>query len=55
MGRRKGKVLGELLREFFEDLGREGGKKAARQMTSKQRQVRARKAAAARWSKRRKV
>jgi hypothetical protein len=55
MARRKGRVLGELLQEFFEDLGRQGGKKAARQMTSKQRQARARKAAQARWAKRRKV
>jgi hypothetical protein len=48
-------MLGELVQQFFEDLGRQGGKKAARQMTSKQRQTRARKAAQARWWKRRKA
>ena len=48
MGRRKGRVLVKLLREFFEDLGRQGRQKAAGQMTSGQRQARARKAAEAR-------
>jgi len=39
------------VKKFFESMGRKGGKKAAASMTADQRARRARKAARARWSK----
>jgi len=42
------------LRRFFQVIGREVGRRTARQMTAEERQARAKKAAEARWAKRRK-
>lgn len=59
MGRQKARVpVTPQLRRYFQAIGREGGKvggrKTALKMTAEERQARARKAAAARWGKRRK-
>jgi hypothetical protein len=39
------------LRKYLAEIGRAGGKKAAKSLTKNQRSERARKAAAARWKK----
>jgi hypothetical protein len=42
------------LRKFFQAIGETGGNKTAKRMSPEERQARAKKAAAARWKKRRK-
>jgi hypothetical protein len=57
MARRRKFPMTKLLREFFQDIGRlggsKGGKAAATNMTPEERRERARRAAQARWSKKR--
>jgi len=45
------KTVDELLRERLRQIGAMGGKKAARQLSKEARSAKARKAAAARWGK----
>jgi hypothetical protein len=43
------------LRKFFRAIGETGGKRTAKRMSPEERQVRAKKAGAARWGKRKKA
>jgi hypothetical protein len=55
MGRQKVRFpMTPRLRKFFQTIGKTGGKKTAQRMSPKELQERARKAAAARWKKRKK-
>jgi hypothetical protein len=46
--------MSPLLRQFFQEIGRIGGRRTAKRMTPEERTARARAAAQKRWSKKKK-